>query len=619
MDPQWPAADFDVDEQKRRLVDEAPIDVIPTVAVTRYVTPLREGGSLPGIVEADDLGTYVCKFRGAGQGLRVLVAEVIVAGLAERIGLRTPRLVALDLDPAIARYEADEEVQDLLNASPGLNLGVDFLPGSFGFDGHVPPAPTGERSIDPVRVLWLDAFVANVDRSWRNPNLLLWHGNLWVIDHGAALYFHHGWSGGVGDPERFAAPALERGRPRVPRARGRAARHRRRAPRLPGRGGVRRGAGRGARRVARAGPRRRDPEALRAAYVDFLTARLGTAQWLPAGSGMTAPSELKLAYQYVVLRCVPRVDREEFLNVGVVLYCQAADFLDVAWRVDRDRLRALDPRVDVDQVCEALAFVDARLRRPPDRRCRGRRAADPAVRLPQGPALDRPPARPRPRRRHRRPRPPARAPPRTARRLALTRRDCRRTRPTVETSRLARRRQSTGQRQTGTSSTAPTAYRARMARASSGWAPSGSETATAPASRASSAARSGRKPGARNSEATAMWRRPSAAERADGLAGGRRCARGERRGDRQLVVRAPDPGQPGDGLVGERVAGAGRGQHQRVELADPGGLERLAQPHVEHLEERRLEAEDRGGADRAPGGAGRTASATADGTSTLAW
>ena len=116
--------------------------------VTRYVTPLREGGSLPGIVEADDLGTYVCKFRGAGQGVRVLVAEVIVAGLAERIGLRTPRLVALDLDPDIARYEADEEVQDLLNASPGLNLGADFLPGSFGFDGHVPP---GQASGAPTR------------------------------------------------------------------------------------------------------------------------------------------------------------------------------------------------------------------------------------------------------------------------------------------------------------------------------------------------------------------------------------------------------------------------------------------------------------------------------------
>ena len=172
--------------------------MIPTVSVTRYITPLREGGSLPGLVEADDLGTYVCKFRGAGQGVQVLVAEVIVGGLAERLGLRTPRMVALDLDPEIARYEADEEVQDLLNASPGLNLGTDFLPGAFGYDGETPDGA------DPARVLWLDAFTANVDRTWRNPNLLLWHGDLWVIDHGACLYFHHGWSGGIGDPQRFA-------------------------------------------------------------------------------------------------------------------------------------------------------------------------------------------------------------------------------------------------------------------------------------------------------------------------------------------------------------------------------------------------------------------------------
>jgi hypothetical protein len=174
--------------------------VIETVRVTRYVTPLREGGSLPGLVEGDDLGTYVCKFRGAGQGQRVLVAEVIVSGLATRLGLRTPRLVALDLDPALARYEADEEVQDLLNASPGLNLGIDFLPGAFGFEGEAAtPADTA------ARVLWLDAFTANVDRTWRNPNLLLWHDDLWVIDHGASLYFHHAWPGGVGDPARFAA------------------------------------------------------------------------------------------------------------------------------------------------------------------------------------------------------------------------------------------------------------------------------------------------------------------------------------------------------------------------------------------------------------------------------
>ncbi len=249
---------------------------LPVVRVTRYVTPLREGGSLPGIVEADDLGTYVCKFRGAGQGVRVLVAEVIVAGLAERIGLRTPRLVALDLDPQIARYEADEEVQDLLNASPGLNLGADFLPGSFGFDGHVPA-----DSNDAVRVLWLDAFVANVDRSWRNPNLLLWHGNLWVIDHGAALYFHHAWSGGVTDPARFAAQPWSAD-DHVFGAH---------AAELPG-------VDPELRTLLDSGafsdvlaevpdewlepvPGADDPAAVRAAYVDFLTARLGTRQWLP--------------------------------------------------------------------------------------------------------------------------------------------------------------------------------------------------------------------------------------------------------------------------------------------------------------------------------------------------
>lgn len=177
----------------------APTTGLPRVRVTRYVTPLREGGSLPGIVEADDLGTYVCKFRGAGQGPRVLVAEVIVAGLARLLEVPTPDQVVLDLDPDIARYEADEEVQDLLNASAGLNLGIDFLPGSFGYDSSTEPDPELAG-----RVLWLDAFTANVDRSWRNPNLLVWRGTLQAIDHGASLYFHHSWSGGPGDPERFA-------------------------------------------------------------------------------------------------------------------------------------------------------------------------------------------------------------------------------------------------------------------------------------------------------------------------------------------------------------------------------------------------------------------------------
>ncbi|GAB2756988.1 HipA family kinase [Nocardioides pakistanensis] len=173
--------------------------MIPTVSATRYVAPLREGGSLPGIVEADDLGTYVCKFRGAGQGLRVLVAEVVVGELARRLGIRTPDLVAVQLDAAIGKYEADEEVQDLLTASVGLNLGVDFLPGSFGFDSGCSPDPA-----DAARIIWLDALTANVDRSWRNPNLLVWHKELWAIDHGACLYFHHSWAGGITSPERFA-------------------------------------------------------------------------------------------------------------------------------------------------------------------------------------------------------------------------------------------------------------------------------------------------------------------------------------------------------------------------------------------------------------------------------
>jgi hypothetical protein len=180
--------------------------VIERTRATRYVAPLREGGSLPGLVEAEDLGFYVAKFRGAGQGLPVLVAEVVVGELARALGLRTPRLVALDLDAAIARYEADEEVQDLLKSSVGLNLGVDFLPGSFGFDASV--------AVDPqlaARVLWLDAYVANVDRSWRNPNLLVWHGDLWLIDHGASLYFHHGWRGGLTDPQRFAVQPWDLG------------------------------------------------------------------------------------------------------------------------------------------------------------------------------------------------------------------------------------------------------------------------------------------------------------------------------------------------------------------------------------------------------------------------
>jgi hypothetical protein len=164
--------------------------VLPTVNATRYVTPLREGGSLPGLMEADDLGTYVVKFRGAGQGRKALVAEVVCAGLARGLGLPVPDLAVVAVDPVLAAGEPDQEVQDLLRASGGLNLGVDFLPGALDFDLHAFPVPPDLAG----RVLWFDALINNVDRSWRNPNLLVWHGGLHLIDHGAALTFHHQWS-----------------------------------------------------------------------------------------------------------------------------------------------------------------------------------------------------------------------------------------------------------------------------------------------------------------------------------------------------------------------------------------------------------------------------------------
>ena len=254
---------------------------LPLVNVTRYVTPLREGGSLPGLVEGDDLGTYVCKFRGAGQGAKVLVAEVIVSELATRLGLRTPRLVVLELDPELARYEADEEVQDLLNASPGRNLGIDFLPGAFGVDGQVSAADD-----EGARVLWLDAFTANVDRSWRNPNLLVWHGDLWVIDHGASLYFHHGWRAGTTDPAKFAAQPWDVSGHVFEACAGRARELDAEISAVLDRAVLT--------EVLAAvpdvwlepvpgadGSEQLGPDALRAAYVDFLDARLGTRQWLP--------------------------------------------------------------------------------------------------------------------------------------------------------------------------------------------------------------------------------------------------------------------------------------------------------------------------------------------------
>ena len=168
--------------------------MLRTVTATRYVTPLREGGSLPGLMEADDLGTYVVKFVGAGQGRKVLVAEVVAGELARALGLPVPEIVQVEVDPVLGRSEPDEEVQDLLRASAGLNLAMDFLPGSLGFDPLAHEVAPDLAS----RVLWFDALIGNVDRSWRNPNLLLWHRQLQLIDHGASLVFHHSWSRAAG-------------------------------------------------------------------------------------------------------------------------------------------------------------------------------------------------------------------------------------------------------------------------------------------------------------------------------------------------------------------------------------------------------------------------------------
>jgi hypothetical protein len=162
------------------------------ITATRYVMPLREGGSLPGLVEADDDGLYVVKFRGAGQGSGALVAELVVGELARAIGLPVPELVFIDIDPVLGRSEPDGEVQALIQASAGLNLACDFLPGALPFDGAM------AAQVDPAlasAIVWFDAYVTNIDRTARNTNMLWWHRSLQVIDHGAALYVMHAWEG----------------------------------------------------------------------------------------------------------------------------------------------------------------------------------------------------------------------------------------------------------------------------------------------------------------------------------------------------------------------------------------------------------------------------------------
>jgi hypothetical protein len=200
-----------------------PDGLLRRVAATRYVMPLREGGSLPAIVEGDDDGLYVLKFRGAGQGARALVAELVAGGLARVLGLPVPELVLMELDADLARTEADPEIQHLVRASAGTNLAIDYLPGSVTFDPVVEAPDAALASA----IVWFDAFTSNVDRTARNTNLLVWHRALWLIDHGAALYFHHGsedWEARAKDPfPRIAdhvllpfAGALEQADARLP-------------------------------------------------------------------------------------------------------------------------------------------------------------------------------------------------------------------------------------------------------------------------------------------------------------------------------------------------------------------------------------------------------------------
>ncbi len=161
-----------------------------TVNVTRYITPLREGGSLPALAEADDDFKYVLKFKGAGHGVKALIAELLGGEIARTLGLRIPELVFANLDEAFGRTEGDEEIQDLLQGSQGLNLALHFLSGALTFD----PVVTTVDSKLASQIVWLDAFITNIDRTYKNTNMLIWNKELWIIDNGAAFYFHHSWS-----------------------------------------------------------------------------------------------------------------------------------------------------------------------------------------------------------------------------------------------------------------------------------------------------------------------------------------------------------------------------------------------------------------------------------------
>ena len=298
------------------------------VAATRYVTPLREGGSLPGLVEADDDGLYVTKFRGAGQGLRALVAEVIVGELARGAGLLVPELVTVAIDARLGAAEPDPEIQELITASEGTNLGVDFLPGAL------PTRPPGRGSrlrSWPPTIVWLDALATNVDRTARNPNLLLWHERLWLIDHGAALYLQHG---GLDRRAHRRRPfPLIAEHVLLARAGSIVEADERMRSRLGERGG--RGRGRpGAPRVVR----RRRRARRRTPIPDPAAGRRRVR-----GGGRACPNPDAKPVHLPDPAVVPSVERGERLNVGVVLFCRQRGFLGARVELDPAPAGALAP------------------------------------------------------------------------------------------------------------------------------------------------------------------------------------------------------------------------------------------------------------------------------------
>lgn len=324
--------------------DSAVAPALRGVTATRYVTPLREGGSLPALVEADDDGLYVVKFRGAGQGPRALVAEVVVAELARTLGLAVPEVVLVELDPGLARAEPDPEIRDLIEASGGINVGLDYLPGALTFNPAARPAPDPATAAATV---WLDALVLNVDRTPQNPNLLVWHGREWLIDHGAALYPHHGCEDWAREARRpfpavrdhvllpYAGSLLEAD----DRLAGRlgSAEIKRIAGLIPGTGWP-------------AGPRRRDAP----------TSRSWATAWRRRATGRTRPRMPEGSpspFQYAMIRVVPRIERGECLNAGVVLFCRPRRFLAARVELDEGRLAALAPGLSAGVVRPHLEAV----------------------------------------------------------------------------------------------------------------------------------------------------------------------------------------------------------------------------------------------------------------------